>query len=339
MTTDYTLSENENLQDRHFYHFPVYARYFAAIHSAKGIESLVQDHGPLTRPMVLGEGSNVFFSKDYDGCLLHPMMDRMHHECVSDGVMALHVEAGVRWDDCVQYAVSHGWYGLERLSLIPGTVGASPAQNIGAYGGQLSDVFHACETVNCLTGERQSWGHADCQFAYRSSVFQKMPHLCITSLTLHLRHEPSDHPYYHDVEALRQMHGLPKQLSAKEHRDLVVSVRRRKIPDPTKEPNTGSFFKNPILPHDQAQDLLKRWPDVVGWPVSQGMKLSAAWLIEQAGFKGYRQGSVRVSDRHALVLVHEGGGQSDELTKLYQAIQEGVHQRFGVLLSPEVQIR
>lgn len=339
MGHDYTLLENEDLRDRHFYHFPVHARYFVSFESTGGMAQLIKDRGPMKNPMVLGEGSNVFFAEDYDGCLWHPLMHKIEHARLSDDRVALHVEAGVKWDDCVAYAVSHGWSGLERLSLIPGTVGASPVQNIGAYGGQLSDVFHACQTVNCLTGEVQYWDYAACQFAYRRSVFQRHRHLCITSVTFHLSQVPVDQPYYHDVETLRLQRGLPKQLSVQQHRDLIIAIRQGKIPDPLKEPNTGSFFKNPVVGHDEAQVFQSRWPDAVAWPTPNGLKISAAWLIEGAGLKGYRQGGVRVSDRHALVLVHDGGTEASALTKLYQTIQEAVFERFGVRLEPEVQIR
>ncbi len=289
--------------------------------------------------MILGQGSNVLFRRDFPGVILQPVFDgvkRLEGDATHHRFRA---RAGHAWHALVRETVSQGIAGLENLSLIPGSVGAAPIQNIGAYGVELAAVF---ESLSALDLDRGEWRHFDREaacFGYRDSLFKSCPdRYLICHVTLRLPRQPVWHLDYGGLrEALA---GIPETaLTPEQISDAVCRIRRQKLPDPAVTGNAGSFFKNPVVSADQAGALQARWPDLPAFPQSDGwVKLSAAWLIEQTGWKGHRRAGVGVSSRHALVLVNHGGGSGEALWRLAGDIQASVRERFGVELQPEPRI-
>jgi UDP-N-acetylmuramate dehydrogenase len=305
------------------------------------LEALAQavQAGAATRarmPFVLGGGSNVLIARDLqEPLILVRLAGRRLLE--DDGTrVVLEVGAGELWDDTVRFTLSEGWFGLENLSLIPGLVGGAPWQNIGAYGVEVAEVIHAVEAVHLGSGERRRFNAGECAFGYRSSFF-KTPEgrrWLITAVQLRLSREPRLRIDYGDIRAeLAAAHPSPLQVA-----QAVRSIRRRKLPDPAVVGNAGSFFKNPIVTLDDAESLRLAFPAAPVHPVigdATRAKLSAGWLIEAAGWKGFRDGDAGVSSQHALVLVNHGSATGRQLLALAQRIQQSVRERFGVALEPE----
>ena len=249
------------------------------------------------------------------------------------------VGAGVPWHDFVMETLQRGWYGLENLSLIPGSVGAGPMQNIGAYGVELEERFHALEAVEVNTGEVHIFSHSDCRFGYRESVFKRglKGQYVITHVTFRLSTVPELRLDYGAIRGELDRAGIdtptPQSVS-----DAVIRIRQSKLPDPAVVGNAGSFFKNPVLNESAFQRLLAAHPDVPNYPAPQGVKVAAGWLIDQAGWKGHDRKTHGVHDRQALVLVHHGGATGAELVQLSRDIQADVSAKFGVDLEREVNV-
>lgn len=306
------------------------------------------DSGPL--PLVLGGGSNVLFARD----LVEPLiLVRLTGREVLDDdgrQVLLEIGAGEVWDRIVRWSLSCGWFGLENLTLIPGLVGAAPWQNIGAYGVEAAECIVAVNAVSIRSGEQREFSAGDCAFGYRSSFFKSPAgrHWLITSVRLRLSRRAEPRTAYGEIQqelatlaAKRAGQGreagldlpAPLQVAA-----AIESIRRRKLPDPAVVGNAGSFFKNPILHMDEVQPLRDASPAMPIYPVANDAaraKLSAGWLIEAAGWKGFRDGDAGVSSQHALVLVNHGTATGKELLVLAQRIQQSVFERFGVALEPE----
>jgi UDP-N-acetylmuramate dehydrogenase len=289
--------------------------------------------------LVLGGGSNLLFaSEHFDGTVLRIALRGRH---LVDGTdperQIVEAEAGEPWHDFVQWTLAQGLYGLENLSLIPGTVGAAPMQNIGAYGVELRDRFESLRAVHLDTGEERYFGLEECGFAYRDSAFRRPDsRWLIRSVRMHLSRSPRVQIDYPDLRArLDPLRARPEDVA-----QAVIAVRRQKLPDPAVLGNAGSFFRNPELPIEEVEDLLARHPALPVYPSGQAhaRKLAAAWLIEQCGWKGARRGDAGVHERHALVLVNHGQATGREILELARAIQHSVHERFGVMLEPEPRI-
>ncbi|HET6633118.1 MAG TPA: UDP-N-acetylmuramate dehydrogenase [Rhodanobacteraceae bacterium] len=293
----------------------------------------LRDH-PL---LVLGSGSNILFTGDYPGTVLVMAALGVELTVTDAGGVGLRVAAGERWDDFVRWSLAEGHAGLENLIMIPGTVGAAPIQNIGAYGVEVAEFIEAVEAWDREAGRFVSLARDDCAFGYRDSRFKREPgrHI-VTAVRFRLPRAPAPRTDYAGLrEELARM-GVERP--APFHvAEAVVHLRTRKLPDPAVIGNAGSFFKNPIVPLAEAQALKAAHPALALWPLADGAqaKLSAAWLIEACGFKGVREGDAGISNRHALVLVNHGGASGAELWALAGRVRDGVAARFGVTLQPE----
>lgn len=286
---------------------------------------------------VLGEGSNSVFGTRVGGTLVQVAWGGLHRR--DDG--CIEAGAGVAWDDLVGWSLSQGLCGLENLSMIPGSVGAAPVQNIGAYGVELAECLESLDAFNWLTGETRCFDRSDCSFGYRDSVFRKhgAEHWIILRLRLRLRplRKADDLRLTHPDLAAAFAQRAPA--CADEVADAVRRIRAGKLPDPALHPNAGSFFHNPRVAADKAGELLEREPGLVHAPDRSGsVKLSAAWMIERCGLKGLRSGNVGVSGQHALVLVNYGRATGEELISFADQVRGAVEQRFGVPLSVEPRV-
>lgn len=284
--------------------------------------------------LILGGGSNILLAGDVDGTVLRMNLRGIRVVDESTDAVTVEAAAGESWHGLVQWCLAHRFYGLENLSLIPGSVGAAPVQNIGAYGVELAQVLESVEAIEVGTGITHRLTKADCAFAYRDSLFKRdVGRWLITSLRLRLSRQPTLCLSYPSLkEALRgDPSPTPEQLA-----EAVCDLRRSRLPDPATVGNAGSFFKNPVVDALTASALRARYADMPQFPEpSQGVKLAAAWLIERCGWKGHREGDAGVHAQHALVLVNHGHASGAQLLALARRIQVSVQERFGVLLEPE----
>ncbi len=336
----FTLTEHASLRDRNTLRVDARAAWLADIHDAAAIPDLLGHTALRGTPMLLlGEGSNVLFTGDFDGAVVTMKTRGVEVLDESDDAARIRVAAGEHWDSLVRWTLAHGHAGLENLILIPGSVGAAPMQNIGAYGVEIGEFIESVEAYDLQQRRHAIFRNADCQFGYRDSIFKRNPdHWLITAVTLRLPREWSPRIEYSGVQdELRRM-GVERP--APIHvADAVVALRTRKLPDPAVIGNAGSFFKNPLVPAAQAAALRAEHPQLPCWPApNDTSKLSAAWLIEASGFKGLREGDAGISNRHALVLVNHGCATGPQLWALAQRVRDGVRGRFGVELEPEPRV-
>ncbi len=288
--------------------------------------------------LILGAGSNILFAGDYPGMLLHNSIYGLEVLDETGDDVFLRVGGGVVWNDLVNYCVDHSWHGIENLALIPGTVGAAPVQNIGAYGVELKDSFHSLEALNLSTGKTEEFDENRCNYSYRSSFFKSHNNYLITTVTFRLSKRPELDTSYGALEETLLKHHI-RHPKVGDVRDAVVSIRQSKLPDHTVLGNAGSFFKNPLVSADRADELKSEYSGLPVFPVdNRHMKLSAAWLIDRCGWKGKRVGSCGVYEKHALILVNHGNATGKDILDLSCDIQRSVEDRFGVLLEPEVRI-
>jgi UDP-N-acetylmuramate dehydrogenase len=288
----------------------------------------------------LGEGSNVVIAGDLDALVLRQASRGIELVGEEGREVVLRVAAGENWHQLVHWTLAHGFYGLENLALIPGTVGAAPVQNIGAYGVELCAFVVAVHAVSIEGGERVTLCNGECAFAYRDSAFKHRLRdaLVICAVDLRLSRQPALRIGYPALAEALAGRGR-ETLTPADVFDAVVGIRRAKLPDPQLEPNAGSFFKNPVLAADQARLLAGRFPGLPLFPHQGGeFKTSAAWLIERCGWKGWRRGGVGVHPGHALVLVNYGSDSGAELLALAAAITRSVAETFGVRLEVEPRI-
>jgi UDP-N-acetylmuramate dehydrogenase len=305
-------------------------------------DDLLNALGALPKPfLVLGGGSNVVFTKDWPGTILLNRIGGIEVVRTFKHCVWVRAGGGVPWHDLVTWAVASGYGGLENLSLIPGTVGAAPIQNIGAYGVELKDVFVRLEAVDLQSGQRRFFRHADCRFGYRDSIFKGVlkGKYAITRVTLRLHKSPHRLKLgYGDLQRQLSGSGVQKP-SIADVAEAVIAIRRSKLPDPALLGNCGSFFKNPEISQEDWARLQASWPDAPHFPLAQGrIKVPAGWLIEQCGWKGHREGSVGVYERQALVLVNLGGATGAAVAALAAAIQASVQEKFGISLEAEVNL-
>ena len=332
----YTLSDEAPLAHRNTLRVAAKAKLLAEVRDAAKLPELLAY--PAVRNgevLVLGEGSNVLFAGDYAGTVVAMATQGVQVE--ADGEHArIAVAAGERWDDFVRWTLGQGYAGLENLILIPGTVGAAPIQNIGAYGCEVAEFVESVEAWDTRERCVVTLDHATCAFGYRDSLFKHEPgRYIVTAVRFVLpRQRPLRTDYAGIDEQLARM-GVEKP--APFHvAEAVVHLRSRKLPDPAVIGNAGSFFKNPIVDAALADTLKREYPDLPAWPMADGRcKLSAAWMIEHAGFKGLREGDAGISNRHALVLVNHGHATGPQLWALAQQVMDGVREKFGVQLEPE----
>ncbi|MEM9671606.1 MAG: UDP-N-acetylmuramate dehydrogenase [Bacteroidota bacterium] len=319
------------------------AQYFAEVSSVAELQELLGDEQWQRTPkLILGGGSNLLFTSHFNGLVIKigiggiEVVEENHQE------VWIKVGAGENWHQLVIYCIERVWGGIENLSLIPGTVGAAPMQNIGAYGVEIKDVFESLEAVEISSGNVRSFSTEDCKFGYRESVFKNIykGQFIITSVVFRLNKQPLLNTSYGAIkEVLVERLGKDNLNSAsiRDVSDAVIHIRQSKLPDPAEIGNAGSFFKNPVVPASKFEALKQEYRNVPGYPVSETeVKVPAGWLIEQAGWKGKRFGEVGVHDRQALVLVNHGGATGEAVKKLAYDIQQSVQEKFGILIQPEV---
>ncbi|CAJ0774731.1 UDP-N-acetylenolpyruvoylglucosamine reductase [Ralstonia condita] len=323
------------------FRFEAAARYATHVRTPEDIPAALDDPRVRGLPvLVLGGGSNVVLTRDFDGLvLLMEIPGVTVAQATVDGraVNLVTAGGGESWHGLVSQTVAQGLPGLENLALIPGTVGAAPIQNIGAYGIEIKDRFHSLRAYDRHAGEFVALRAADCAFGYRDSIFKRAgaDRYIITEVTFAL---PADwQPETHYAELARELTAQHiAKPTAQDIFDAVVTIRRRKLPDPADIGNAGSFFKNPIVDAATREALAGRFPNLVGYAQPDGTyKLAAGWLIDQCGFKGRQSGAVGVYEKQALVLVNRGGGSAVELMTLAREIQDSVYARFGVRIEPE----
>lgn len=319
-----------DLQDKHSFSLPAKSANLVTLHELADISTLKwRDNS-----FILGEGSNTIFLRDFTG---HLIVNRLKGFSVVELIDAYEVDiaGGENWHQCVKQLISQGIYGLENLALIPGSVGAAPIQNIGAYGVEVSDFIHSVHGVDLTTQTPFELSQAECQFGYRDSIF-KRPQCTgwlITRVILRLPKAWQAKLDYPDLAS------LPATANGVEIFNHVIKVRQQKLPDPQVLPNAGSFFKNPIISLQQCRRLRKRYPDLRFFELPDGeCKLAAAWLIDQAGLKSLRVGGAGVHQRQALVLVNVNKATGDDLTQLAQQVCKQIKQRFDIDLEPEVRL-
>ena len=285
----------------------------------------------------IGGGSNLLFKGDYPGIILHSAIKGYEILEENEQEVIVRVGAGEVWDDFVAYSVDKGWYGAENLSLIPGEVGASAVQNIGAYGMEAKDLIVNVETVEVATGEERIFTNAECAYAYRESAFKlslKGKYI-VTKVSYRLKKTPCYHLDYGNVRAELEKSGIALTLS--NVREVIIKIREGKLPDPKVQGNAGSFFMNPIVLRGQFETLLAEYPQMPHYVVdAERVKIPAAWMIDQCGWKGKHLGNAGVHDKQALVLVNAGGATGEEVIRLSEAIQKSVFDKFGIRISPEV---
>lgn len=291
-----------------------------------------------SKHLILGGGSNLLFQTNYSGLVIHPNIPGIVEEDEDRNFVYLEAGAGVEWDELVKRSVQYELGGLENLSLIPGNVGAAPVQNVGAYGAEAKDRIYKVRGVNLETGKRFEMDADDCRFAYRNSIFKNelKNKVVITSVVFKLDKFPEFNLEYGALKIEVEKLG---KVSLENIRKAVIQIREAKLPDPKVIGNAGSFFKNPVVDFEVAKQLVEKYEKVPVYPADENSaKLAAGWLIEQCGWKGYRNGDVGVHPNQALVLVNYGDGLGSEIVELSHQIQKSVQEKFHILLEPEVNI-
>ena len=288
--------------------------------------------------LVIGAGSNLLFLNDYKGTVLHSAIMGVTVVEKTDEHLLLRVGSGMQWDSLVEYTIQNGWQGLENLSAIPGEVGASAVQNVGAYGVEAGDLIEQVEAVSLSDGGKRRFTHDECRFSYRNSIFkaEKKNKYVVTYVTYRLRKIPE---YRLDYGNLRSVIGDGNEVSAATIRKAVQEIRQAKLPDPAVIGSAGSFFMNPIVSDEHAKKLLQTYPQMPHYATADGRtKLSAAWLIDQCGWKNRQQGPVGVYKHQPLVIVNHGGATGQEILDYSMQICHSVEEKFGVTLSREVNV-
>jgi UDP-N-acetylmuramate dehydrogenase len=334
------IQENVSLKNFNTFGIDVNARYFVEICHPDELTELFADPQWLQmNRLVLGGGSNMLMVNDFEGLVIRLNIRGIEHRISHDDVF-VEAGAGEVWNDLVNFCVDRGYAGMENLSLIPGSVGASPIQNIGAYGVELKDVFESCRAFEIATGAFKTFSKADCKFGYRESVFKTelAGQFMIVSVKFHLSLKPSINLKYGAIEQELINRGITEP-TIKDVSQVVSHIRVSKLPDPSTIGNAGSFFKNPVISADQFHPLKEKFPDVVNYPAGEGqIKLAAGWLIEQCGWKGKTVGNTGTWKNQALVLVNHGGATGEEVYSLSSQIIDSVYTKFGVTLQREVNI-
>ncbi|MGC8119183.1 UDP-N-acetylmuramate dehydrogenase [Marinobacter sp. VGCF2001] len=336
MSPALNIVEGASLQALNTLAVPSRARFLAAVTSTAELQQALrwgQEHKQAV--LVLGGGSNLVFAGDFQGLVIRMALRGRRWEQVDEQGAVLVLKAGENWHEAVLYAARSGYRGIENLALIPGTAGAAPVQNIGAYGTELRDCLESVTVLDRQNLEVRTLPASACEFGYRDSLFKRHPgQYIILEIRLRLsRHAPLNIGY-RDLQDYFD-DGDPAALTPLDVAEGVMAVRHRKLPDPAVLPNVGSFFKNPVIERAQFGALQARFPDIVCYPLDGSVKLAAAWLIDQAGWKGYRNSRVGVHNRQALVLINHSGGTGRDVLSLADKVRQSVMETFGVELEME----
>lgn len=334
------ILQNISLRSYNTFGMDVPAEYFTVLNDVTQIEELADDKALPGKKSILGGGSNVLLTKPVSGLLIKNELKGITIAEENEDHVWLEVSAGEVWHELVLYTINKGWCGLENLSLIPGCVGASPMQNIGAYGAEVKDTID--EVVAWHWEEKQfiALKNRDCKFGYRDSIFKNelKNKILITSVTFRLDKQSKLNTSYGAIQQQLEVMGVSTP-SLKSVSDAVIAIRSNKLPDPKKTGNAGSFFKNPTLPNQQFGGLQTHFPNISSYRVNEHeVKIAAGWLIEHCGWKGYRNGDAGVHEKQALVLVNYGKATGKEIYDLSSEIIQSVKEKFGIELEREVQV-
>ncbi|MCS6991877.1 MAG: UDP-N-acetylmuramate dehydrogenase [Chitinophagales bacterium] len=334
-----TLAQHVSLRPYNTFGVEAKARWFASIRHSEDLIPLMQHECWNGQRLVLGGGSNILFATDYEGLILHNQLTGVSIVEQDDESVTLRVASGENWHDLVCRCVASGWSGLENLALIPGSVGAAPIQNIGAYGAEFKDICRQVEFIYFDDGKKYIYEQQQCRFAYRDSVFKHELHgrCFITAVTVKLSKRFRPNLSYGALKQFLESRRVI-QPDLQQVFEAVVALRKSKLPDPEQLGNAGSFFKNPVLAFQHAERLRRQYSDLPVYLQGETAKIPAGWLIEQCGWKGRRLGQAGVYERQALVLVNHGGASGADLLELASRIQQSVYEKFGIWLEPEVNI-
>jgi UDP-N-acetylmuramate dehydrogenase len=334
------IQQNVSLKNFNTFGVEAKATYFAEINHEDELAELFMDPQWQQAPrLVIGGGSNLLLINDFDGLVIRMNIRGIEHR-INHNEVFVEAGAGEVWNDLVNYCVQRDYAGLENLSLIPGSVGASPIQNIGAYGVELKDVFHSCKTFEIATGQFKTFSKEDCRFGYRESVFKsELKGLyIIVSVKFDLSLIPNVNLRYGAIEQELANRGITEP-TIKDVSQVVSHIRVAKLPDPSTIGNAGSFFKNPVITTAEFEPIKAQFSDVVNYPAGDSLvKLAAGWLIEQCGWKGKVVGNTGTWKNQALVLVNHGGATGEEVYNFSSQIIDSVYSKFGVTLQREVNI-
>ncbi|ADQ18772.1 UDP-N-acetylenolpyruvoylglucosamine reductase [Leadbetterella byssophila DSM 17132] len=331
------IKENISLKGYNTFGFDAKARYFCEVQNLEELKEAISS--PLAQTLlILGGGSNVLLLEDFPGLVIRMNIKGIKVVEETEDTVVVHAGAGEIWHDLVLFTIENGWGGLENMSLIPGTVGAAPMQNIGAYGAEVKDTFIKLEALRKQDLQVVTFDNAQCKFGYRESFFKQegKDQYVILGVSFKLKKNPSVNTSYGAIKDTLNEWGISAP-TVKDVSNAVIHIRRSKLPDPAQIGNSGSFFKNPEIPIIQFEELQKTYPNLPSYPINpETVKVPAGWLIEQAGWKGKKTGHVGVHDKQALVLVHFGGGKGKEIANLASEIQASVYEKFGIKINPEV---
>ena len=336
------LIQNQLLKNLNTFGVEAKAKLFAEVFSEEELVELIGQIKKMKpeRKLILGDGSNILFTKDFEGMIIKVSISGINVIEENDESVLIEAGAGVIWNELVKYCVERNFGGIENLTLIPGTVGAAPIQNIGAYGQELADTFISLNGVFVETGEQKTFSKNDCKFSYRSSIFKEelKNKFIITSVRFRLSKHSAPNTSY---KILKEYLSV-KKITNPTIRDIsnsVAEIRKSKLPDPAMMGNAGSFFKNPVLNENSFRSLKAEYPDIVSFSSDSGqIKISAGWLIEKCGWKGKRVGDVGTSPDHALVICNLGNATGAEILEFAMRIKEEVANKFGIKLEEEVNI-
>ena len=335
-----TILENISLKAYNTFGIDVKAKSYVEVNKLEDIRQLIgQSAFAEDNFLILGGGSNILFTGDFDGLVIKNKIGGLHYKGSGHDEVIVTAGAGMEWNELVLYCIEHGWGGIENLSLIPGSVGAGPIQNIGAYGVELKDTFYALDGIDLNTGDLRSFSREECSFGYRDSIFKRKlkGKLMITSVSLKLRKNAVPDISYGAISKELEHMGIKGNPDIRAVGEAVSSIRSRKLPDPLEKGNAGSFFKNPVVSSQKLDELKKEHDGIPSYVLSdESAKVPAGWLIEQCGWKGRRMGDAGVHDQQALVLVNHGNATGKDILSLANAIKASVKEKFGINLEKEV---
>lgn len=329
------ITEHRDFQLRPYNTFGIEARAaeFIDYTDARDLSDIFPLAG-VARWLHIGGGSNLLFTRDYDGLVLHSSATGVEVVAEDDETVDVRACAGLGWDDFVSMCVGRGWTGAENLSLIPGEVGASAVQNIGAYGVEACDLIRRVETFDTENRCHRTFGVSECGYSYRDSRFKHERQYIVTHVTYRLSKRFKPDLSYGNLSSI--FAGQEDRLTPAALREAVIGIRRAKLPDPEVTGNAGSFFMNPVVSEDKYRQLLSVYPSMPAYKVAGGVKLPAGWLIDRCGWKGRSLGRAGVHPKQALVLVNLGGATADDIMRLAATIEADVADKFGVAIKPEV---
>lgn len=330
-------SHNYSLREHNTFGLEAKARQFIDYYSVEELVEILPVLRDSGEPILhIGGGSNLLFTRDFEGTILHSCIKFIEEVSRDDHEVVVRVGSGVKWDDFCAEMARRNYYGSENLSYIPGEVGASAIQNIGAYGVEVESIIQQVETIEVLSGEPRVFDKSECEYGYRDSIFKNrlQGKYIVTAVVYRLSTVPVVHLNYGPLQQLRSQEGVP---TAQEVRDAVIAIRQSKLPEPDELGSAGSFFKNPVVPVEVFRQIAASYTDVPHYVISEDeIKIPAAWLIDQCGWKGKRHGGAAVYEKQPLILVNEDHATPADIMELASLIEQSVLEKFNIQLSPEV---